>query len=370
MCVRRAVRAGKYENLIVNAEAYGHVAHERGVADRLDHAGIAAPQLTAAEAEATATEVLQRMLLERDVVNQLDALARAGRARLHDGLVAFGLGLAGEVADAIFRGLAVDLRAAVGAALGGAARSAARTGVEAWLLLQRFASKARAAFSSRLLQRIARSRIAVSAIAEVVVETAIDLVDVLRDRMSFEDLLRRFGVHVTTAGGAAVGVAAGLALARGDPWWLSALAALFGGWLGAKGNHRRSRARTQRKEHMLTPDHVGQSRISTRRHWELALTGRPSGAGLGCAGMRPDFSGSGPGGRFAPALAAARRHAHVEAERRARDQDTLQLQIALDAGAPRHAAPAARPAGSSRRNAVPRPGVLSTATRPPCAFTM
>jgi hypothetical protein len=233
--VRRAVRAGKYENLIVNAEAFEHVAHERGVSDRLDHAGVAAPQLTAADAEATATEVLQKMLLERDAVTQIDALARACQAGFHDGVVAFGLGLAGEVADAIFRGLALDLRAAVGAAFGGAARSAARTGVEAWLMLQRFVSKARAAFSSRLLQRIARFRIAVSAIAEVVVETAIDLVDVLRGRMSFNELLRRFGVHVTTAGGAAIGVASGLALARGGPWWVSALAAVLGGWIGAKG---------------------------------------------------------------------------------------------------------------------------------------
>lgn len=233
--VRRAVRAGKYENLIVNAEAFTHVAHEVGVADRLDHAGVTAPQLTAAEAEATAIEVLERMLTEREAVTQLDALLHAGQAAFRDGVVTFGLGLAGELAGAMFGGLAVDLRSAVDAAFGGAARSAARTGIEAWMLMQRFASKARAAFCSRLLHRIAQSRIMVSAIAEVVVETAIDLVDVLRGRMSFEDLLRRFGVHVTTAGGAAIGVAAGLALARGGPWWLSGLAALLGGWVGAKG---------------------------------------------------------------------------------------------------------------------------------------
>lgn len=63
--VRRAVRTGRYENLIVNAEAFEDVAHAAGVADRLDHAGISAPQLTAAGTKATATEVLERMLTDR-----------------------------------------------------------------------------------------------------------------------------------------------------------------------------------------------------------------------------------------------------------------------------------------------------------------
>lgn len=232
--VRRAVRAGRYENLIVNAEALVAVAEQRCVADHLDHSGISAPQLTAAESEITATAVLERMLLGHDSVTQFDALAHAGRAGLKDGIVSFGFGLAGQIADAVFRGAEIDLRLAATAALGGAARAAARTGLEAWILLQRFIAKARDAFSSRLLQRIARSRIVVSAIAEVVVETALDLVDVLRGRISFEDLLRRFGVHVTTAAGAALGVAAGLAVTRGMPWWVSALAALAGGWGGSK----------------------------------------------------------------------------------------------------------------------------------------
>lgn len=233
--VRRAVRAGKYENLIVNAESFEHVAHAPGVTDRLGHAGIAAPQLTADEVETTATDALHRMLTERDVATQLDALVRAGQAGLRDGVVSFGLGLVEQVADAVFRRLPLDVRAAVRAALSGAARSAARTGIEAWMLLRRFAEKAGAAFSSRLLHRIARSRLTASAVAEVVVETAIDLVAVLRRQMSFEQLLRRFGVHVTTAGGGALGAAAGLALTRGRPSWLRVLAVLLGGWVGSHG---------------------------------------------------------------------------------------------------------------------------------------
>jgi hypothetical protein len=231
--VRRAVRAGRYQHLIVNVEAIEGVAGEPGVMDRLEHRGIAAPQVTASECESTATEALARMLLDEDTVTQLDALTLSARAGVHDGLLSFALGLVGQVSHSVFRGVAFDGHAAIHAALGGAARAAARTGIETWMLLQRFVEKARAAFSSRLLQRIAGSRVVTSAIAEVILETAIDIVDVLRGRMSFDDLLRRFGVHVTTAAGAAVGVAAGLALTRGMPWWASALAAVLGGYAGS-----------------------------------------------------------------------------------------------------------------------------------------
>jgi hypothetical protein len=236
--IRRALRAGRYDHLIINAEAFEAAAGVSGVTDRLDHRGVAAPQLTAADCELTATQALEKMLLEEQSVTHLDALWYAARAGARDGLISFAVGMVGQVSDAVFRRVELDLRVAIGAALGGAARSAARTGLEASMLLQRFVGKARAAFSSRLLQRIARSRLLVSAIAEVVVETAVDLVDVLRGRISFEDLLRRFGVHVATATGGAVGVAAGLALTRGMPWWVSVLAALLGGYGGSKlGRH-------------------------------------------------------------------------------------------------------------------------------------
>ncbi len=206
--IRRAVRAGKYEHMIVNAEAMAAVAGEPGITDHLDHRGIAAPQVTAEEAETTAVDVLHRMLLEHESVTQLETIAHAARAGLRDGVVSFALGLVGGISDAVFRGIEIDLRATITSAFAGGARAATRTGLEAWLLLQRFVKEAGGAFSSRLVQRIARSRIATSAIAEVVVETAMDVVDVLRGRLSFEDLLRRFGVHVTTAAGAAVAAAA------------------------------------------------------------------------------------------------------------------------------------------------------------------
>ena len=41
------------------------------------------------------------MLLDHDAVTQLDALAHAGRAGLKDGVVSFGLGLAGQIADGV-----------------------------------------------------------------------------------------------------------------------------------------------------------------------------------------------------------------------------------------------------------------------------
>jgi hypothetical protein len=103
------------------------------------------------------------------------------------------------------------------------------------LLMQRFVERARSAFCSRLLHRITRSRIAVSAIAEVVVETAMDFVAVLRGRMSFDDLLRRFGVHVATAAGAAAGAAVAAALTCGMAPIVVALSMLFGGYVGSRG---------------------------------------------------------------------------------------------------------------------------------------
>jgi hypothetical protein len=174
------------------------------------------------------------MLLEQDALGPLGVLWHSTRAGFADGLASFGLGLVGQIADSIVRGAELHIPTAIRSAFVGGARSAARSGLETWMLLDKFVARARREFSSKLLQRIAKSRIVVSAIAEVVVETAIDLVDVLRNRMTFEDLLRRFGVHVATAGGAAVGVSLALTLARGLGGLPCLLLTVAGGYLGAR----------------------------------------------------------------------------------------------------------------------------------------
>lgn len=210
--IEKSIRGGKYDHLIANVEALDELGIADVVPDRLDFDRVTAPQLSAAECESTAIDALERMLLDTDAVATLDVLTQSARAGAHQGLASFAMSLVGQFAHSMLHGIELDVRAAVEASLAGAARAAARTSIETALLIRRFLEEASTAFSSRLLARITRSRIAVSAIAEVILETSVDVVDVLRGRMSFEDLLRRFGVHVMTATGGALGFAAGLAL--------------------------------------------------------------------------------------------------------------------------------------------------------------
>jgi hypothetical protein len=222
--------------LVVNTEARDTLADDYGLnlSDALDFRGNASGRLSAEECEEQATESIVRVLTDELPFGYADNLALCARAGLGAGIESLATGLLFELVQAVWSGRPFDLGAAVRAAAGSAARTAARAGVQAHLMIQKFVATARRQFSDRLLHRIAGSAVALGAVAEVVVETAIDLVRVMRGEMSFDDLLRSFGVHVCTAAGGAFGMAIAGALTGGAVWWVQAAAMIAGGAIGAR----------------------------------------------------------------------------------------------------------------------------------------
>lgn len=234
--VRQAIRSGRYGDLIVNKEAYDRLPSglARQVDDHLQHDGVAARSLSGDDAEATASDQLQRLFAGELPVSDLDILAHSIGAGARDGLSSFALGMLGRLASSIINGEVFDIRGEAAALLQGSIRAAARTCIEAGILMKRFTAQARDAFSAKLLHKLAGSRLVVSAVAEIILETALDVVEVLKERMSFEQLLRRFGVHCCKAVGSAAGVAVALQLTRGEPLWVTAIAVLALGYVGAR----------------------------------------------------------------------------------------------------------------------------------------
>jgi hypothetical protein len=84
------------------------------------------------------------------------------------------------------------------------------------------------------LAKVGAGTVWAGAIADVAVSTASDVWRWLKGQITFEELLRRAGVHAFAAiGGAGASVLALVAL-RGAPLWLQILGALAAGWGGTK----------------------------------------------------------------------------------------------------------------------------------------
>jgi hypothetical protein len=230
--VLRAARSGRYEMLVVNTEARAALAHGYGLelSDTLDFRGNSSVRLSAEECEVRATESIARVELPVDFGDKLALYARAGQRA---GLETFATALLCDLVQAVWSGRPFDLAGSVRAAVGSAGRSAARSAVQSHFLVEQFLAKARRQFSDRLLHRIAGSAVVLGAVAEVVVETAIDLVRVMRNEMTFDALLRSFGVHTCTAAGGALGMLIAGALTGGAVWWVQAAAMVAGGAIGA-----------------------------------------------------------------------------------------------------------------------------------------
>ncbi len=195
-------------------------------------------QVSGERCEEQAADSIARVLLGELPFGWLDQMVAYARAGFRAGLESFAASMLGDLADAVWSGRPLDLGAAARAAAQSAGRSAARAAVHSHLLVREFLAKARQQFSDRLLHRIAGSTVMLGAIAEVLVETTIDVVSVLRGEMTFDDLLRSFGVHVCTAAGGAIGIAVAGLLTGGAVWWVQGLAMLLGGAAGAYGGRR------------------------------------------------------------------------------------------------------------------------------------
>jgi hypothetical protein len=237
--VLRAIEKGGYTALVANAEARETLL-ARGlidadeVSDHLGYQGIESGTLTAAECEETAVDLITRILRREAPNSELGLLLHSLRAGAHDGAISFTLALVAEVADCVYTGRPFEgRRAGVDAAKSGM-RSLARTSLQTRIMVGNFMSQARAAFSGRLIHRVARSALVAGAVAEVVLETAIDLLAVLRSEMTMQQWLARAGVHVTTAAAGAAGVALACAVTQGAPWWAQLGVCLLAGYGGAQ----------------------------------------------------------------------------------------------------------------------------------------
>jgi hypothetical protein len=236
--VRRAAQKSRAKKLIVNEEAFEVLdgllpAH---ASTRLIHRHAEAQPVSAADCHRSAAEAIVAELSGYPAA--LDDLLRCAAAGAKSGLQTMAFSLLEDLVGALARAERFDAHRAVKRALSQGARATARGTLQSYFLVHRFAARAGAEFSDRLLQRVARSTIAAGALAEFLIEAAIDLHAVLTNRMTFEELVRRFGVHATTAAGGAAGVALGVHLTRGEHPLFQLGVALLGGFLGSAAGRK------------------------------------------------------------------------------------------------------------------------------------
>jgi len=169
-------------------------------------------------------------------------------------VVNFGLSVAFQTVEDLLAGKPLEFMSMVGEAAKAGAKAFVRTTVvtysQAVILLRR----AKSAFSSRLIRAITSSTLVMSAVADVVVEFAVDFVAVIRGEMDGETLLRNLGVNTCGAIGSLAGAGIALAVARGAPWLLLLLAIAAGLWIGREagrlfGGHIFGEANTGREAH-------------------------------------------------------------------------------------------------------------------------
>ncbi len=231
--VRRAALKSRAKQLVVNEEAFEAVSELLPVhaSKRLTYRSSNADVLSADECHRVAADAITESL--SGCASQIGLWVACARAGARSGLESFTFSVLQDLVAALLRQEAIDAKGAIARGLSQGARAGTRGCLQSYLLVQRFATSARARFSERLLHRIGRSTIVMGAIAEVLIETAVDLHAVLTKKMTFEDLLRRFGVHAITAAGGVAGVALAVHLARDHDPLIQFGAALLGGFLGS-----------------------------------------------------------------------------------------------------------------------------------------
>jgi hypothetical protein len=104
-----------------------------------------------------------------------------------------------------------------------------------------FLRRAEKAFSARLIHAITSSTLVMSAVADVVVEFAFDLVAVIRGEMDEQTLLRNLGVNTCGVIGSLAGVGMALAVSRRAPWWATIVLMLVFMWIGGTFGRRAGR---------------------------------------------------------------------------------------------------------------------------------
>lgn len=145
----------------------------------------------------------------------------------------FGTSLLYEVVEKLWTGQPFE-SGMIERACVSAGRAGVRSTLQTYLAVDDFLTHARRAFNARIVQRVAQGVVWTGAVADVVVSTAIEVWRWMKNEISFDELLRRFGVHVVSGVGGALGVGAALALARGAPGWVQVVLMLGLGFMGWK----------------------------------------------------------------------------------------------------------------------------------------
>jgi hypothetical protein len=257
--VQRHIESGKYPSIVANREAVAHLEKIGVVADGqipscIEYAGIRSIDFSAEATHKEAKDLLVAALEKSPHSDRIMALASAARSGRTDSVVNFGLSVAFQTVEDLLAGKPLDVMSIVGEAAKAGAKAFVRTTVvtysQAVILLRR----AKSAFSSRLIRAITSSTLVMSAVADVVVEFAVDFVAVIRGEMDGETLLRNLGVNTCGAIGSLAGAGIALAVARGAPWLLLLLAIAAGLWIGREagrlfGGHIFGEANTGREAH-------------------------------------------------------------------------------------------------------------------------
>ena len=245
--IQREIESGKYTAVVANREAVERLEQvgalkEGQVPSCINHSGIQSTQLTATSTRTGAADVLTATLegpTWRDHVVPVLVAAKSGTT---DGALTFGLSLVAQIVEDIVAGRRLDFGPMVGEALKSGTKAFVRTSVVTYSQALTLLRRAKRGFSDRLIHAITSSTMVMSAMADVVVDFAFDVVAVIRGEMDEDTLLRNLGVNACGAIGSLVGVEIALAVGKKGPWLLLlvliAIGLLIGGWAGRRAGRQ------------------------------------------------------------------------------------------------------------------------------------
>jgi hypothetical protein len=206
------------------------------VQDRVEHKGTTSRSLSRELARDDAQSIIYKEILRQPAVSpwlKVGTVVEAGYLATVD---AFATGLLFETVEWFWKGGPFD-PSMIERAVRGSMRSGLRTALATYIKVEQFLARARQAFNQRILARIGAGAVWAGAIADIVVCTACDLWGWLKDKITFQEVLRRAGVHTFSAVGAASASLLALDVVRGAPPWLQIIVVLAAGWGGAKLGH-------------------------------------------------------------------------------------------------------------------------------------
>lgn len=203
------------------------------VTDRVSYRGTSSGVLDAEVVTEDARTILVRAIAAESRVGELAKWSIATTGGIGAAVDSFGTSLLYEVVERLWKKQPFEWGMVERAAIS-AGKAGVRSALQTYLAVDDFLRHARRAFNARILQKVARGVVWTGAVADVVVSTAVEVWRWLKQEISFDELLRRFGVHATAAAGGGVGAAAGLVLTAGAPAWVSMLVVLGLGLVGWK----------------------------------------------------------------------------------------------------------------------------------------